>query len=78
LGNRNRNCICIFHDIYLYFVFKVQSDSQYDNELVVEDYYKKEATFQGNIRKKSKMPMHITEKVVIKPQREGIKIDFSN
>ena len=33
----------LFMSFILYFVFKVQSDSKYDNELVTEDYYKKEA-----------------------------------
>lgn len=30
----------------LYFVIKVQSNSKYDNELVVEEYYKKDAHFE--------------------------------
>jgi hypothetical protein len=29
----------------LYFVIKVQSNSKYDNELVVEEYYKHDAKF---------------------------------
>jgi len=30
----------------LYFVIKVQSNSKYDNELVVDEYYKKDAHFE--------------------------------
>ena len=32
----------VFMIFILSFVFKVQSNHKYDNELVVEDYYKKE------------------------------------
>ncbi|MCO6149218.1 FixH family protein [Flavobacterium sp. NRK1] len=32
----------MFISFILFFVFKVQSDSKYDNELVVEEYYKQE------------------------------------
>jgi hypothetical protein len=30
---------------FIYFVIKVQSNSKYDNELVVEEYYKHDAKF---------------------------------
>lgn len=35
----------LFITFILYFVFKVQSNSKYDNELVVEEYYKHDAKF---------------------------------
>ncbi len=35
----------LFMSFILYFVIKVQSNSKYDNELVVEEYYKKDAKF---------------------------------
>ena len=35
----------LFITFILYFVFTVQSDSKYDNELVVEEYYKHDAHF---------------------------------
>jgi nitrogen fixation protein FixH len=35
----------LFISFILYFVIKVQSNSKYDNELVVEEYYKKDAKF---------------------------------
>ena len=35
-----------FMSFILYFVIKVQSNSKYNNELVVEEYYKKDAHFE--------------------------------
>ena len=35
----------LFMSFILYFVFKVQSSSKYNNELVVEEYYKHDAKF---------------------------------
>ena len=35
----------LFITFILYFVFTVQSDSKYDNELVVDEYYKHDAHF---------------------------------
>ncbi len=35
----------LFMSFILYFVIKVQSNSKYDNELVVDEYYKKDAKF---------------------------------
>ena len=39
----------LFMTFILSYVFKVQSNDKYDHELVVEDYYKKEALVQGDI-----------------------------
>jgi nitrogen fixation protein FixH len=35
----------LFMSFILYFVVKVQSNAKYDNELVVEEYYKKDAKY---------------------------------
>lgn len=35
----------LFITFILYFVVMVQSDSKYDNDLVVEEYYKHDAKF---------------------------------
>ena len=59
----------------LSFVYKVQSNDKYDNELVVEDYYKKEATVQGDIEKQQNANA-LKEKVIIENTAEGIKIQF--
>jgi hypothetical protein len=55
----------LFITFILYFVFKVQSDNKYDNELVTEDYYKKEALVQGNIEKQENAKT-LVNKVTIK------------
>jgi hypothetical protein len=39
----------LFISFILYFVLKVQSDSKYDNELVVEEYYKHDVHFQDEM-----------------------------
>ena len=39
----------LFISFILYFVIKVQSDSKYDNDLVVEEYYKHDAHFQDEM-----------------------------
>lgn len=65
----------LFMTFILYFVFKVQSDSKYDNELVVEDYYKQELLVDERIRKE-KQAADLEEKVVIKTIPEGISIQF--
>ena len=41
----------LFMTFILFFVFKVQSNSKYDNELVTENYYQQELKFQSNIDK---------------------------
>ena len=65
----------LFMTFILYFVFKVQSDSKYDNELVTEDYYKKEQQVQGDIEKQQKANK-LEHKVAIKKSAEGITIEF--
>jgi hypothetical protein len=42
----------LFMIFILSFVYKVQSNQKYDNELVTDEYYKKEATVQADIEKK--------------------------
>jgi nitrogen fixation protein FixH len=41
----------LFISFILYFVIKVQSNSKYDNELVVEEYYKHDARFDEEMTK---------------------------
>jgi hypothetical protein len=65
----------LFITFILYFVFKVQSDIKYDNELVTEDYYKKETLVQGNIEKQENAKT-LVNKVTIENTAEGIKIQF--
>lgn len=41
----------LFMSFILYFVLKVQSDSKYDNDLVVEEYYKHDVHFQDEMER---------------------------
>lgn len=41
----------LFMSFILYFIIKVQSDSKYDNELVVEEYYKHDAHYSDELAK---------------------------
>jgi len=65
----------LFMSFILYFVFKVQSDSQYDNEMVTEDYYRKEKLVQGNIES-IQNANNLNEKVAINKTAEGIVVNF--
>ncbi|WP_438965352.1 FixH family protein [Flavobacterium sp.] len=65
----------LFMTFILYFVFKVQSDSTYDNELVTEDYYQKELLVQGNIEKQQSANQ-LENKLVFQKTTEGIVVKF--
>lgn len=65
----------LFMSFILFFVFRVQSDSKYDNELVTEEYYKKEATVQKDIEYVNNANA-LSEKVKIMNASEGITVSF--
>ena len=65
----------IFITFILYFVFTVQSNSEYDNELVVEEYYKHDAKF-GDEMARIQDAQDLEQKPVIKNTSEGITIVF--
>ena len=65
----------LFITFILYFVIKVQSDSKYDNELVVEEYYKHDAHF-GDEMIKIQNAQDLAQKPIITIIPEGIKIVF--
>jgi nitrogen fixation protein FixH len=65
----------LFMSFILFFVFKVQSDSKYDNELVVEKYYLKEQTFEKQMEKEQNA-QDMTEEVKITTSENGIMIAF--
>ena len=65
----------LFIIFILSFVYKVQSNQKYDNELVTKDYYKQEATVQGDIEKQENANA-LTNKVTIEKTAEGVKIQF--
>jgi hypothetical protein len=66
----------LFMSFILFFVFSVQSNHKYDNELVVKEYYKKEATAQSDLDKQQNAYDLKNDKVVIMVLPEGITIDF--
>lgn len=59
----------------LYFVFKVQSNSKYDNELVVEEYYKHDANYQQELVKLQN-GADLKEKPTFTKTTNGIEISF--
>jgi hypothetical protein len=65
----------LFMTFILYFVFKVQSDSKYDNELVVEEYYKHDVHF-GDEMVRIQNAHDLAQKLVITNTPEGITIVF--
>jgi len=65
----------LFMSFILFFVFRVQSDSKYDNELVTEEYYKKEALVQNDINSE-KNANALSQKLTIGNTAEGIMISF--
>lgn len=65
----------LFMSFILYFVFKVQSDSKYDNELVTEEYYKKEIRVQSDIQNVQNAN-DLKVKVVIANTEKGVQITF--
>ncbi|MXN90103.1 cytochrome C oxidase Cbb3 [Flavobacterium sp. Sd200] len=67
--------IVCFMGFILFFVFSVQANHKYDNELVVEEYYKQERVLQTKIDKEENaaaLSAHVAVEVIA----EGIKIDF--
>ncbi|MFN3753799.1 FixH family protein [Flavobacterium sp.] len=67
--------IALFMGFILYFVVKVQSDSQYDNEMVTEQYYRKEKLVQGNIES-IQNANNLNEKVAIAKTAQGLTVNF--
>nr|WP_315153264.1 FixH family protein [uncultured Flavobacterium sp.] len=53
----------LFMTFILYFVVKVQSDSKYDNDLVVEEYYKHDIHYQEEMQR-----VQNAQDLPIKPQ----------
>ena len=65
----------LFMSFILYFVIKVQSNSKYDNELVVEEYYKHDAKF-GDEMVRIQNAQNLFEKPQIINEAGEIKIIF--
>ena len=65
----------LFISFILYFVVKVQSDSKYDNDLVVEEYYKHDAKFDDEMERVQNAE-DLVSKPVINIVDEGVTIVF--
>jgi hypothetical protein len=67
--------IALFMSFILYFVIKVQVNSKYDNELVVEEYYKHDAVF-GKEMKRVQNAEDLADKPIVTQITAGVKIVF--
>ena len=65
----------LFMTFILYFVFEVQSNSKYDNDLVVEEYYKHDSHFQEEMAR-IQNAHDLQQKPSINYTDEGVKITF--
>jgi hypothetical protein len=65
----------LFMTFILYFVFEVQSNSKYDNDLVVEEYYKHDAHFQDEMSR-IQNAHDLQQKPTVEYSQEGLKIIF--
>ena len=65
----------LFISFILYFVIKVQSDSKYDNDLVVEEYYKHDAKF-GDEMERIQNAQDLKSKPIITIVEEGVTVVF--
>ncbi len=65
----------VFITFILYFVLKVQSDAKYNNELVVEEYYKHDALF-GDEMVRVQNAQDLAQKPTIISDITGVSIVF--
>jgi len=65
----------LFMSFILYFVFEVQSNSKYDNDLVVEEYYKHDSHFQEEMAR-IQNAHDLQEKPSIVYSEKGVKVTF--
>ncbi|MEO8534464.1 MAG: FixH family protein [Flavobacterium sp.] len=67
----------LFMTFILYFVFEVQSNSKYDNDLVVEEYYKHDSHFQEEMAR-IQNAYDLKDKPSMVYTSNGLKIAFPN
>ncbi|PIF33807.1 nitrogen fixation protein FixH [Flavobacterium sp. 9] len=65
----------LFMTFILYFVFEVQSNNKYDNDLVVEEYYKHDSHFQDEMAR-IQNAHDLQQKPSITYTESGVKIAF--
>ncbi len=66
----------LFMTFILYFVFEVQSNSKYDNDLVVEEYYKHDSHFQEEMARIQNAHDLQQKPSIVYDNGEGVKIAF--
>ncbi|MGO4771902.1 FixH family protein [Flavobacterium sp. W22_SRS_FK3] len=76
-GNGIVIAFALFMTFILYFVFEVQSNSKYDNDLVVEEYYKHDSHFQEEMARVQNAH-DLQQKPSITYSKEGVKVTFPN
>ena len=64
-----------FMTFILFFVFLVHSNSKYDNELVADDYYKKESNVQSDIESQT-LSNSLKTKLKVEKTAEGLQVIF--
>lgn len=65
----------LFMTFILYFVFEVQSNSKYNNDLVVEEYYKHDSHFQDEMAR-IQNAHDLQQRPLISYDENGVKIAF--
>ncbi|MDN3707867.1 FixH family protein [Myroides ceti] len=68
-------CFILFMGFILQYVFKVQFNSRYDNELVTEDYYQQEIEVDGEFERETNGNI-LGSTFVISSNEEGIIVSF--
>lgn len=64
-----------FISFIMYFVISMNTDKQYDHDLVTENYYKEELTYQEQINKE-KNNATLSENISYKKTKDGLVIIF--
>lgn len=64
-----------FISFILYFIITINVNDKYDTELVIEDYYKEELTFQNDIDKLNNAK-NLNENISYKKSDEGLILNF--
>jgi nitrogen fixation protein FixH len=67
--------IALFMSFILYFVITMMTDSKYDYEMVVDDYYKQEIGFQAELDGRNNAAA-LPYKIRVEQNLEGIQLVF--
>ncbi len=67
----------LFMAFILYFVYLVQSDKKYDNELVISNYYQYETNLEGQ-QKKQRNANALTTKLEVIESNNEVVVRFPN